>query len=161
MFSRDELNKYYKFAYSITRDKDTASELLHEAVFKILKSGQKEVSSSYMYQTLRTVAIDLWRKDRKHQAAEPLEEEVLVELAAPRFDDVFADRQQVQKIIEDLSEDESALLFLHVVEGQTVQEIADAMATPKGTILSRLHRLKGRLKKVAETQKKVGGGYNG
>ena len=161
MFSRDELNKYYKFAYSIARDKDTASELLHEAVIKILKGGHKEVSSSYMYQTLRTVAIDLWRKSHKHHSVDIREEKVLVESAAPRFDDVFADRQQVQKIIEELSEEESSLLFLHVVEGQTVQEIADAMATPKGTILSRLHRLKGRLKKVAESHKKGRGGYNG
>ena len=46
--------------------------------------------------------------------------------------------------------DERELLYLFAIEGYTVQEIADDLGMKKGTLLSKIHRLKARLRTQLE-----------
>ena len=55
------------------------------------------------------------------------------------------DQQHIAIILKELAPKERELLFLWAVEGNTVQELADRTNTSRGTLLSRLSRLKKRL----------------
>ena len=55
-------------------------------------------------------------------------------------------KQHVALILQELSHQDRELLYLWAVEGRTVQELAERTDTPRGTLLSRLHRLKNRLR---------------
>ena len=45
-----------------------------------------------------------------------------------------------------LNDDQRALVALHLIEGHTLQEVADILDTPVGTLKSRLSRAKAKLK---------------
>ena len=155
MFSKALLNKYYRYAYSLTGDKDNAYDLLHDVIEKIIRnSNSKEISDSYMYNAIRNRAIDLWRKDKRRPTESLDEPSNIVELADPSFEDVVADKNEVNALMAAISEEERSLLFLHVVEGYTIQEIADQLETPKGTILSKIHRVKGKITKLLPGEEK-------
>ena len=55
-----------------------------------------------------------------------------------------------------LTPHEREILFLWAVEGFTVQDIANDLGIPKGTILSRLHRLKIKVKNKFGAGNKIG-----
>jgi len=66
------------------------------------------------------------------------------------MDDVLIYQQDVQRLTENLSSEENELLYLWAVEEHTTEEIAKIYKQPKGTILSKLHRLKKRLRNHAQ-----------
>ncbi len=56
----------------------------------------------------------------------------------------------VKAALQAISEDFRVVVYLFDVEGFTVREIADIMRTPVGTVLSRLHRGRVRLRSLLE-----------
>jgi RNA polymerase sigma-70 factor (ECF subfamily) len=54
---------------------------------------------------------------------------------------------QVHRAIEKLSEDHRAVLMLGIVEGFTCQEMADILNLPIGTVMSRISRARGELRR--------------
>jgi RNA polymerase sigma-70 factor (ECF subfamily) len=65
------------------------------------------------------------------------------------MDDLLINQQQVQHLITVLNSEENEMLYLWAVEEYTVDEIAKIYQKPKGTVLSRLHRLKKRIRDYA------------
>lgn len=57
-------------------------------------------------------------------------------------------QQQVQQAIQNLDEDQRLPILLVSMEGWTTQEAADFLQIPLGTVLSRLHRGRQRLKDI-------------
>lgn len=62
--------------------------------------------------------------------------------------------RQLAAILEDtlqsLSEDHRIVLLLHDADGYTIQEIQELTGTPAGTIKSRLHRARARMRSLLE-----------
>jgi RNA polymerase sigma factor (sigma-70 family) len=57
--------------------------------------------------------------------------------------------QRVADAVTSLPEPERDALLLHVWEGLSYEDVADALAIPVGTVRSRLHRARGRLRELA------------
>jgi RNA polymerase sigma-70 factor (ECF subfamily) len=58
--------------------------------------------------------------------------------------------QRVAQAVTSLPEPERDALVLHVWEALSYQEVADALGVPVGTVRSRLHRARGRLRELAD-----------
>jgi RNA polymerase sigma-70 factor (ECF subfamily) len=58
--------------------------------------------------------------------------------------------QRVADAVTSLPEPERDALMLHVWEGLSYEEVADALAIPLGTVRSRLHRARGRIRELTE-----------
>lgn len=126
-----------------------AYDILHDVIERLLRSkSSKDINDSYMFNALRNRSIDIWRKESK-QNNEPIESAPLVELSAPTFEDIMVDKSEIASLMAKLNGEEQSLLYLHVVEGYTVQEISEHLESPKGTILSKIHRIKAKLKNIA------------
>ena len=157
MFSKKLINKYYRYAYSLCGDQELAYDMLHDVIERLIRNGNTEdIKDSYMYNALRNRSIDHWRKETKRKN-ESIDEVPLVELSTPSFEDVIVDKDQMSSILGQISQEEQSLLFLHLVEGYTVQEIADHLQKPKGTILSKIHRIKAKLKSIVNIDGKKKG----
>lgn len=59
---------------------------------------------------------------------------------------------RVLQALNTLSPDQRALVVLHLIDGFTLEELTGVLDLPLGTIKSRLHRTKNRLKKVLELE---------
>lgn len=112
---------------------------MQQAWFKLhRKYGQVE-TKALLFKTIRNLRMDRLRRDRI-VAFEPMEER--------EFDSkerVRASRDDVQAILGKLRQEEREALYLNVVEGYTAQEISEMKSTPRGSILSLIHRAKKKL----------------
>ncbi|MEM5528364.1 sigma-70 family RNA polymerase sigma factor [Gammaproteobacteria bacterium AS21] len=148
------LNALYRYALALTHNEHNAYDLLQNSCEKVLSLKDRDVLQcqqklkSYMCRMIKNDFIDQYRKHKlelvvnsnffAHDATEHETTQALESLVI--------DQQHVAIILKELAPKERELLFLWAVEGNTVQELADSTNTPRGTLLSRLSRLKKRLK---------------
>lgn len=154
MFNKDDLNKLYQYALSLSRQEDIAYDLLQSALEKYLKKSPESVDKplAYMKTIIRNLFFDLERHNKVIPMISIESDEVshIEAFDDSSMDDVLICQQDVQRLTENLSSEENELLYLWAVEEHTTEEIAKIYKQPKGTILSKLHRLKKRLRNHAQ-----------
>ncbi len=150
MLDKKLLNQLYRFALSLCHNEDQAYDLLQSCVEKYLKADRSHIEKpmAYMMRLMRNEFIDQIRKNRFFQEvdAEALEkisdEAVLGEMS---MEDIYVQQCEVEALLNTMRPDERELLFLWAVEEYTIDEIAQLKQVPRGTLLSRLHRLRQRI----------------
>jgi RNA polymerase sigma-70 factor, ECF subfamily len=111
---------------------------------------------TWFYRLLVNQAIDRWRKTSR-SAEVPLDESWLSEDASPPDaftypadpQDLLMNRElgnELQEAIAALSEHHRAVIVLREIEGMAYEEIAGTLGCSVGTVMSRLHYARGKLK---------------
>ena len=150
MLDKELLNRLYRFALSLCHNEDQAYDLLQSCVEKYLRADRSHIENpmAYMIRLIRNEFIDQIRRSRFQQDvdAETLEkisdEAVLSEMS---LEDIYVRQCEVDDLLNTMRPDERELLFLWAVEEYTIDEIAQMKQVPRGTLLSRLHRLRRRI----------------
>jgi RNA polymerase sigma-70 factor, ECF subfamily len=155
-------DQLYNFARWLTQDAAEADDLVQETYTKALRgfpSFQPGTNfRAWMYRILRnsflnsrtglknTVAFD----EEEHEPAKSTStpESLLIEQA---------DREMVQHALADLPIHFREILLLCEVEEMSYQEIADTLAIPQGTVMSRLSRARRALRELL--RQKLGGAH--
>ncbi len=153
-FSEADFNKFYRYALSLTRNEDLAYDLLQNCLEKfMLKDGHtKDYPNSYLYTIIRNRFIDDMRSKNRwnlvsidgNGAGEPSKINI-IDFEALNEDSISS-TEQAKRILAQVKPEERELIYLWAVEGHTVHSISEKFDIPKGTILSRLHRIKKKLK---------------
>ena len=144
------LNRLYRYAFSLTDERDEAYELLQQAIERYLRHQPNKVRSplSYLMRSIRNAFFDRIRHNNLYQdIVEDQQQNNAEEVISPSIDDLLIQQQDIAQLLALLDNQERELLYLWAVEEYTIQEIADLQGVPRGTLLSRLHRLKNRLRK--------------
>ncbi|MBL4865337.1 MAG: sigma-70 family RNA polymerase sigma factor [Pseudomonadales bacterium] len=148
MISKDQLNSLYRYAYSLTHNEDAAFDLVHDNVEKYLKADNTRIEEPlhFIMRCIRNSFIDETRKNKlrliKHEEIKDDRN-----IASPSLDEIIIKQSETEAILKTLSADDRELLYLSAVEEYTVQEISDFQKIPRGTLLSKLHRIKKMLKR--------------
>jgi len=146
----DELvQRGYRFALTLTHDEARADDLVQDAWHKILRvDGPWTIG--YLFTTIRNSFIDHCRRTKRvafesfGNQHDPHGEECG---ALADDDDVFQiSNGTLEAALCRLRPEERAALYLAAVEDYTAQQIADLFGSPRGTILSLIHRAKGKLR---------------
>lgn len=146
MFDQKMLNKMYRFCYSLTTDETAAYDLLQNSLEKFLKSGtEKTNNQAFMYKIIRHQFIDDYRKQSRHTSI-PFEEQDYIDFDVQTLESISIDADLIEQVFEYLEPIEREILFYWAVEGYTTQQIADMLEMPKGTVLSKIHRMRQRIK---------------
>jgi RNA polymerase sigma-70 factor, ECF subfamily len=149
-------DQLYNFARWLTQDASEAEDLVQETYAKALRGFSSFRTGTnfraWIYRILRNAFLSS-RTGLK--AAPVLDEETSVDAMAapsPTPETVLieqADREMVQQALEELPVHFREILLLCEVEEMSYQEIAETLAIPPGTVMSRLFRarkaLRGRL----------------
>ena len=159
LFSKDEYNQAYRYAISLCGNPDDAFDLVQTSFERLLKRGIQELDNPklYLYRIIRNRFIDTCRQKKNWKFNEFHDESNIVHLNTHQFDDVLVAEGEVERLLQDVSPEDRELLYLSAVEGYSVTEISDFSGTPRGTILSRLHRLKLRIRKKFQANTVEGG----
>lgn len=162
MFNNDELNRLYRFAFSLTNAEASAYDLLQSALTNYLKSPVAKPSGDGQLRYLRTMIrnkfIDQYRKEQRHPHQEFESVEALISIDLPSPEDVVIESEQIVDILDGLNPSERELLHLWALEQYTAKEIAEQLDCPRGTVLSRIHRLRQKIQNMPGV-KAAGGGY--
>jgi len=143
MLSDNDFNKLFRYALSLCNNQDDAFDLVQASFEKYLRSKvQVEKPVPYIRTIIRNRYFDDYRRHKLSVVADvDYDDEELKTL-----EELQIDHQEVELVLSQVNDDEREILFLWAVEGFTIQEIANLSGEPKGTLLSRVHRLKKRLK---------------
>jgi len=142
-----DYQRAYRYAYALCGDRDQAYDLVHSAAANWLQSRPSGVRDPLGY-FLRMVRNG-FLGSRRHAALlrwSPLDQSdgpIATDLTP--LEQTWLQRDQLENIWAQLSAAEREVLFLWAVEGYTIEEISQQTATPRGTLLTRLHRLRKRL----------------
>lgn len=148
--NKSDLDKLYRYAIALTRDEDSAYDLLQGGIERGLKKGIASMDEPLAY--IKVIIRNMFFDEQRRNKVVPL---VSLEQSNETFDEEFEDisledlyiqQQDVEQVINDLSPAESELLYLWAVEEHTAEEIAGLLEQPRGTVLSKLHRLKKRIR---------------
>ena len=148
-FDRCALNRLYRFAYTLTGDEPSAYDLLQDTVERCLRRppGPLACPEAYARQVMRNRFIDQSR--RRQRSPESGEHDGDIELLAIDthcLEQCMISRDQLEVIWSRLDGCEREILYYWAVEGMTAAQIASTTGSRRGTVLSRIHRLRARLR---------------
>lgn len=138
----------YRVAFRLTGNQTLASELVQETYLNAWKSigslKQKDRMRSWIFSILRNQYTKLLKAEKKI----PIEMSVAEPIATEETSDEITRSRQaaLQEAIGSLPEQQRIPILLCSMEGLTVDEAAEVLGWPRGTVLSRLHRGKQKLK---------------
>jgi len=145
------LNTLYRYGLSLSNHEATAYDLLQDALEYYLQQTQSVTKSinkpmAYIRQTMRNRYIDQLRRQqcfREEEWQDTLDN--TVEIDFQNLEKIYIERELLDTLWGKLTVLEREMLHLWAVEEYTTQEISELLDTPRGTILSRLHRLRKKL----------------
>jgi RNA polymerase sigma-70 factor (ECF subfamily) len=160
----------YGLALRVLRDEEWAADVVQESFLKVYRSLDRfeERSSFYtwLYRIVMNLCLDAKRSDRSNRHVE-WDEATTFEADPGSADAVSAVHQEmvgpegsleraellrfVARAIEQLPDDARQTLVLREVEGLSYAEIAECLGVPKGTVMSRLHHARRRVREILVT----------
>ncbi len=163
---RPHLESLYRLAFRFTGNAADAEDLLQDLLIKIYPRREelKQVDKlrPWLARVLYNLFIDTQRRRNRspiHLAdqtgdeddPDPVDRLAAEEGTNPEVETRRdGDLRQLQAALDRLSEDHRAVIMLHDVEGYTLEEMTEILECPIGTLKSRLHRARARMRQLLE-----------
>ena len=156
VLDRESLQKLHRYAYSLTANEADAYDLLQSAIETSLNRPANSMNKTIAY--VRMIIKNRFIDDYRHKQSFPIEDindHSPVSLVESSLEDVVIASHDLGVLWKTLEPVDREVLFFWAVEGFSMGEIADKMEISRGTLLSRIHRLRKRL--MAEADDMQGG----
>lgn len=166
LVDKAELNQLYRYCYALTVHQDDAYDLLQVSIEKYLKHqanksllqttqpGTESRHSEMAY--LRGIIRNQFIDDARRANCVPFEsltdshETATIDIQP--LDNLMINEELVDHIWSLLDTSEREIIFLWAIEGYTAKEISSELEVPRGTILSKIHRLRQKVLKKLEAE---------
>ena len=157
---RPHFDRLYRLAWRLTGHKAEAEDLFQELLIKAFGKLDDLVSidepGSWLSRVMYNLFVDehrRFRRQRMHLVDEGfLPGEGLAGLAGDdnpaRDHERFEKLRMLDEALARLSDEHRIIVLLHDTEGYKMTEIGEVMGIPLGTVKSRLHRARARLREI-------------
>lgn len=145
-------------ALAVVHNQDDALELAQETfvrAFENLKNFESRSSfSTWLYRIAANLSIDFWRREGRYNVLRGEDAENEMRRLPSGEGDSYraASRTELGKrlndALEELTPEHRAVVLLREVEGLSYDEISDVLQCPRGTVMSRLHYARNRLRSI-------------
>ena len=126
-------------------DEDRAYDVLQELWLKVVRTIRQLVEPAalrvWLYRAAHGLAVDQIRRRQVRQAAEQ-EHAMAVDAAGLEPEFTAVDAQAIHRALDELEAREREVVVLFFLESMSLEEIADVVGRPVGTVKSRLHYAK-------------------
>jgi RNA polymerase sigma-70 factor (ECF subfamily) len=147
----------YRTALAITRDPDAAEDILQEVFLRLHKYAHRVDTSLPLAPWLYRIAVNLsytWVTRRNRWRA-PLEDFIDKLVGPTQYNpEPMAEQndtvRQMQRAIDTLPINQRVVVVLYYLNDLNLQEIADILECPVGTVKSRLHYGRDNLRQVLQ-----------
>lgn len=161
---RPHFDRLYRLAWRLAGSKAEAEDLFQELLIKVYGKlddlARIEQPGPWLCRVMFNLFIDEQRRFTRHRlqtvAESRLGSEGIagIEATGPAAHDPAASQQQLEiaerleKALAKLSVEHRIVVLLHDTEGYKLEEIQELTGTPVGTVKSRLHRARARLREI-------------
>lgn len=157
---RPHFDRLYRLAYRLTGSKPEAEDLFQELLIKAFGTleelGNIEEPGSWLSRVMYNLFVDQYRRFSRQRMYMVEEGQLTRDGVAglPGDQDPVADNERMQQLerldaaLQQLSVEHRIIVLLHDTEGYKLKEIQALTGTPEGTIKSRLHRARARLREI-------------
>ena len=159
---RPHFDRLYRLAWRLTGSKTEAEDLFQELLIKAFAKLDDIVTleqpGPWLCRVMYNLFIDQHRRFAR-QRLQVVEEGQLPGAGIadlPGSHDPVADNERAEKFrhldaaLHKLSDEHRIIVLLHDTEGYKLKEIQELTGTPIGTVKSRLHRARARLREILE-----------
>ncbi len=161
---RPHFDRLFRLAWRLTGSQTEAEDLFQELLVKAFglldDLVNVEEPGSWLCRVMYNLFVDQHRRFARQRMRTVEEGQLpgqgIVELAGDL--DPQADSERIQKLealddaLSELSDEHRIVLLLHDTEGYKLTEIEALTGTPVGTVKSRLHRARARLRQILENR---------
>jgi RNA polymerase sigma-70 factor, ECF subfamily len=137
----------FNLSRRLTDNRQDAEDLVQETFLRAFRAWVDHRRPKKVEPWLATICLNLARsryRTRTRQPAEVPLQEGTVEPRTSTDPESLAveavERDELYRVIRELPEEQRVAITLVDISGFSTYEAADAMGTPRGTVLSRLHR---------------------
>jgi RNA polymerase sigma-70 factor (ECF subfamily) len=131
----------FTVAFKSLGDRSLAEEAVQQTFLQAWRSASRfdprRDPAPWLYAIARRVAVDLYRRERRHQGIDRSDTEVAV--LSPSFEGTW-EAWEVRSALDQLSDDERAIMRATHYQGLTHEETAERLGVPVGTVKSRSFR---------------------
>ncbi|HUO06429.1 MAG TPA: sigma-70 family RNA polymerase sigma factor [Candidatus Binataceae bacterium] len=145
-------------AMAVVHNEDDALELAQETFVRAFENLSKFESrssfSTWLYRIAANLAIDFWRREGRRTVLHGEDAEIEIgRMPSPQGDSFKAASRtelsgRLKQALEELTPEHRAVILLREVEGLSYDEISETLQCPRGTVMSRLHYARGRLREI-------------
>jgi RNA polymerase sigma-70 factor (ECF subfamily) len=153
--------RVWRLAYNVLRDREEAWDVAQDAFIRAYQALPSFRGQSAFYTWLFRIVMNLAADRARQRAArgrafgtervgeEEWERAMMDQGASPDASAVQTeDRERIIRALETLSDDHRAIIMLGDVEGLSYREMAEVLEVPIGTVMSRLHNARKRLRQA-------------
>ncbi len=137
----------FRLAFRFTGNREDALDVLQETFAYLLKQIPRlqlyAKLTTYLYPVVKNLAMTFHRKKGRTLSGEAVPEQA-APAATPDRDQ---SRQELMMVLAKLPADHREVLLMRFVDDMQLDEIADALAIPTGTVKSRLHNALAKLRR--------------
>ena len=146
------IESMYRMAWQWTGSEEDAEDLIQDVLVnlagRVTEMHRLEALRPWLIKVVYNRYVDIYRRRKKapfipwHEASQPEDK------AESGVDDIknLHDREMIQTAIEGLSQEQRDTILLHDVQGYSEEETAQRLCVSIGTVKSRLHRARKRMK---------------
>ena len=160
-FIRPHLADLYRLAYRLTGAREDAEDLVHDLVLKVYRGNRAlrelENPRTWLSKVMYRMFVDEYRRTQRFptQFLEETDDETQQDVEHRDAEHLNQQRQlieQVSQALAQLSEEHRVMILMFEVEGYSLSEMQEILALPIGTLKSRLHRARNRLREILHQQ---------
>ena len=144
--------RLWNYAYHVTGTEPAAWDIVQESWHGIIKGIRKlndaSLFGSWAFRIVNNKCADWLHKQRQqHKLDDELVKNIRDESERPDSNDKS---EKLLEAVRKLSPERRALVTLRYREGFDIEQIAQILGVPEGTVKSRLHRTLNQLKEIVE-----------
>ncbi|OAP38551.1 RNA polymerase subunit sigma-70 [Sinorhizobium glycinis] len=137
-----------RYSRSLARSDSDGEDLLQDCIEKVLARRQQWRGVNLRAWAF-TIMTNLYRNRHRHRALHPeVEYEEALGLVAEDQNADPLQSRRLERALDRLSAENRSVLMLVVIEGYRYQDVAEMMAIPIGTVMSRLSRARRQLAEI-------------
>lgn len=146
MFNKDALQQLYRYSYSLTCNEHNAHDLLQSALEKFIKLNiEVNQPVAYMKKMIYNRFIDECRREKIVQFESTEEADLPADFDVQTLEEIFINENLAEQVLQSLEPGEREIMYCWAIEGFSTSEIAIKLEMPKGTILSKIYRMRKKL----------------